>query len=136
MGNRALRYRIYPNTAQMEQILKTVGSCCFVYNDALTAKESAYKESKTVLTAHDLIRRLPELKKQFPWLKEADSIALQQSLRHLGTAYANFFNPKLHAKRPKYKTKRKSRWSYTTVMTNNNIRIGENHIILPKLGRV
>ena len=136
MGNRALRYRIYPNTAQMEQILKTVGSCRFVYNDALTAKESAYKESKTVLTAHDLIRRLPELKKQYPWLKEADSIALQQSLRHLGTAYANFFNPKLHAKRPKYKTKRKSRWSYTTVMTNNNIRIGENHIILPKLGRV
>ena len=77
MGNRALRYRIYPNTAQMEQILKTVGSCRFVYNDALTAKESAYKESKTVLTAHDLIRRLPEQKKQFLWLKEADSLALQ-----------------------------------------------------------
>ena len=122
--------------AQLELILKTIGSCRFVYNEALSAKESAYKDSGTVLSTYDLIRRLPGLKKQFTWLQEVDSVALQQSIRHLGTAYANFFNTKLHAKKPKYKTKRKSRWSYSTIVINNNIRIGRNHIILPKLGKV
>ena len=136
MDNKAFRYRIYPNMAQLELILKTIGSCRFVYNEALSAKEGAYKDSGTVLSTYDLIRRLPGLKKQFTWLQEVDSVALQQSIRHLGTAYANFFNTKLHAKRPKYKTKRKSRWSYTTVVTGNNIRIGRNHIVLPKLGKV
>ena len=109
MDNKAFRYRIYPNMAQLELILKTIGSCRFVYNEALSAKEGAYKDSGTVLSTYDLIRRLPGLKKQFTWLQEVDSVALQQSIRHLGTAYANFFNTKLHAKRPKYKTKRKSR---------------------------
>jgi len=136
MYNKAFRYRIYPDTDQLELILKTVGSCRFVYNEALTAKESAYKDNGTILSTNDLIRRLPGLKKHFAWLREVDSIALQQSIRHLGTAYSNFFNTKLRAKGPKYKTKRKSRWSYTTVVTNNNIRIGRNYIILPKLGKV
>ena len=136
MDNKAFRYRIYPNMAQLELILKTIGSCRFVYNEALSVKEGAYKDSGTVLSTYDLIRRLPGLKKQFTWLQEVDSVALQQSIRHLGTAYANFFNTKLHAKRPKYKTKRKSRWSYSTIVINNNIRIGRNYIVLPKLGKV
>ncbi|MBQ2627160.1 MAG: helix-turn-helix domain-containing protein, partial [Eubacterium sp.] len=49
MDNKAFRYRIYPNMAQLELILKTIGSCRFVYNEALSAKEGAYKDSGTVL---------------------------------------------------------------------------------------
>ena len=136
MANRAVRFRLYPNKMQKELIIKTVGSCRFVYNDALNARESAYKDSRTVFSTHDLIRRLPDVKRHNPWLREVDSIALQQSIRHLGTAYENFFNRKTHSRRPKYKTRRKSRWSYTTVLTNHNISIGDNYVVLPKLGRI
>ena len=136
MANRAFRFRIYPGKIQKELIIKTVGSCRFVYNDALNVKESAYKNGKRIVSTNDLICRLPELKRENPWLREVDSIALQQSIRHLGTAYENFFNRKTHSKRPKYKTRRKSRWSYTTVLTNHNISIGDNFVVLPKLGRI
>ena len=136
MANRAVRFRIYPGKMQKALIMKTVGSCRFVYNDALNAREFAYKDGKKIVSTNDLIRRLPELKRENPWLREVDSIALQQSIRHLGTAYENFFSRKTRSKRPKYKTRRKSRWSYTTVLTNHNIRIGDNCVVLPKLGRI
>ena len=136
MGNRAIKYRIYPTERQRTLIIKTIGSCRFVYNEALDRKEEAFARDKTCLSVYKLMKRLPKLKKQHPWLKEVDSIALQQSLWHLNTAYQNFFNKALHAARPKHKSRRKSRWSYTTVVTNRNIRIEGCSIFLPKVGKV
>jgi putative transposase len=37
---------------------------------------------------------------------------------------------------PKYKSKRKARRSYTTNFTNNNIEVGDDHVKLPKLGKI
>ncbi|MCC8014264.1 MAG: transposase [Eubacterium sp.] len=70
----------------------------------------------------------------FTFLKEVDSIALQQSLRHLDTAFKNFFNnPKTGF--PKFKSKRNKK-SYTTVCVNGNISIAKGCIKLPKIGYV
>ena len=64
-----------------------------------------------------------------------DSIALQQSLRHLDTAYTNFFKRK-DSGYPRFKSKRRGKQSYTTVNVNNNIRLEDGRIRLPKLGAV
>lgn len=136
MANKAIRYRLYPTSQQAELIMKTVGSCRFVYNDSLSAKTASYQKDKTVLSTFDMIKRLPGLKDTYPWLKEVDSVALQQAVRHLGTAMDNFFNKKLRARFPKYKSKRKSRWSYTTLNINGNLAVLGNAVRLPKLGRV
>ena len=64
-----------------------------------------------------------------------DSIALQQSLRHLDTAYSNFFKRK-ESGYPRFKSKRRGKQSYTTVNVNNNIRLENGRIRLPKLGEV
>ena len=64
-----------------------------------------------------------------------DSIALQQSLRHLDTAYSNFFKRK-DSGYPRFKSKRRGKQSYTTVNVNNNIRLEDGKIRLPKLGAV
>ena len=64
-----------------------------------------------------------------------DSIALQQSLRHLDTAYTNFFKRK-DSGYPRFKSKRRGKQSYTTVNVNNNIRLEGGRIRLPKLGAV
>ena len=72
------------------------------------------------------------LKKEVLFLKEADSIALQQSLRHLDTAFQNFFrDPKMGF--PRFKSKKRNRDSYTTVCVNHNIRLEQGHLLLPKL---
>ena len=81
-------------------------------------------------TAKDLTNNL---KKEHAWLKETDSTALQQSLRHLDNAYNNFFAGT--GGYPKFKRKRTDQ-SYRTTNTNNNIRIEDNAIRLPKAGKV
>ena len=52
---------------------------------------------------------LTDLKSQeeFQFLKEVDSVALQQSLRDLDTAYSNFFAG--NAGYPKFKSKKDNR---------------------------
>ena len=64
-----------------------------------------------------------------------DSIALQQSLRHLDTAYTNFFKRK-ESGYPRFKSRKRGKQSYTTVNVNNNIRLENGRIRLPKLGEV
>ena len=100
--NKAYRYRLYPNKKQIKLFLKTFGCCRYVYNQALRWRMLAYDADKTSLSYGDTSYGLTALKRQNLWLKEVDSIALQQSLRHLDTAYKNFFAVK-GARFPKFK---------------------------------
>ncbi|MBQ9062242.1 MAG: helix-turn-helix domain-containing protein, partial [Eubacterium sp.] len=89
MANRAYKFRIYPNAAQRELFAKTFGSCRFLYNQMLADKIRAYRESGK------LLRCTPAAyKKQYPWLKEVDSLALANVQLHLERAYRNFFAKK------------------------------------------
>jgi putative transposase len=79
-----------------------------------------------------------QYKVEFPFLKEADSIALQASREHLFEAYRNFFNGLKKGRKvgfPKFKSK-KGKENYTTKQTNKNIRIDfeRKKLKLPKLG--
>jgi len=105
--NKAYKFRIYPRQEQKELIDKTVGCSRFIYNEFLAkAKEYGY-QSYTKYSS-----QLPQLKKEYTWLKEVDSIVLQQSLKDLDTAFKNFFSGKYNY--PKFKSKKKSRLSYRT----------------------
>ena len=133
--NKAYKYRIYPNKQQTELLLKTFGCCRFVYNKALNWRNLAYNADKTSLSYSDTSYGLTALKRQNLWLKEVDSIALQQALRHLDTAFKNFFAVK-GAKYPKYKSKHHSRKSYTTINQHGTVAVYDTYIKLPKLGLV
>ena len=133
--NKAYKYRVYPNKQQTELLLKTFGCCRFVYNKALNWRNLAYNADKTSLSYSDTSYGLTALKHQNLWLKEVDSIALQQALRHLDTAFNNFFTVK-GAKHPKYKSKHHSRKSYTTINQHGTVAVYDAHIKLPKLGHI
>ena len=79
---------------------------------------------------------LTDLKKQddFAFLKDVDSIALQQSLRDLDRAFVNMFQKR--AKHPQFKSKHNYHQSYRTINQGDNIRIVGKYIKLPKLGYV
>ena len=87
--NKAIKYRIYPNKDQTDFFNKCFGCCRFVYNQALNWRILAYNADKTSLNYNDTAYGLTTIKKYYPWLKEADSIALQQALRHLDAAFKN-----------------------------------------------
>lgn len=135
------KFRIYPNKEQEALILKTFGSCRFVYNHFLAERISLYKNDKKSISKFEQIKNLTLLKRNedYIWLKDVDAHSLQNELKFLDGAYKNFFrNVKNRDKAgfPKFKSKKSDTQSYTTSSCNNSIRICDNKILLPKLGMV
>ena len=94
MINKAYKFRIYPNKAQAILINKTIGCSRFVFNHFLSLWDNAYKETGKGLTYGTCSAKLPAMKKEFVWLKEVDSIAIQSSVRNLVDAYTRFLKNK------------------------------------------
>ena len=121
---KAYKFRLYPNKEQVTLLQQTFGCCRKVYNlnlEAFINKEKPQTEA--------------ELKITHPFLRDVDSIALQQSRLNFISAKKNFYGKR--AKYPKFKNKI-SRQSYRTVSTSNNIKIdfSTHYITLPKVGTV
>ena len=127
--NKAIKYRIYPTEQQKELLSKTFGCTRKIWNLMLSDKTEYYKANKEMLTTTPA-----QYKNDFPFLAEVDSLALANVQMNLQKAFTNFFN-KISGY-PKYKSKHKSRNSYTTSITGNNIVVGENYVKLPKLKKV
>jgi len=131
---------MYPNKKQQELINKTIGCCRFVYNYYLNKKIELYKTEQKSIGYNACANDLKNLKNQYEWLTEVDSISLQQTLKDLDTAYQNFFrrikNGEKEVGFPKFKTKKNPKQSYRTQNVNNNIEIKGNKIKLPKLGLI
>lgn len=133
--NRAIKYRIKPNKAQEQLLQQTFGCVRLVYNHYLGDRKDAYDNNGTSLNYYDNANDLKRLKNELPFLKDVDSISLQQCLRHLDTAYKNFFRDK-KVGFPRFKSKKNNHKSYSTVCVNENISIESKHIKLPKIGKV
>lgn len=98
VANKAYKFRIYPNDEQKVLFAKTFGCVRLVYNHWLDRKIKQYEEDKTSVTYTVCAKEMAEMKKteEYAFLKEVDSVSLQQSLRHLDTAFQNFFKqPKM-----------------------------------------
>lgn len=133
--NRAVIYRLYPNKKQIELFQKTFGCVRFVYNQMLSIQEERYKNNESHLSKFDMNSYCNHnLKAKYPWLKEVDKFALTNAIYHLEDGYQRMF--KHLGKHPKYKNKHKTKKTYTTNFTNNNIKVGENYIKIPKVGKV
>lgn len=128
--NRAVKIRICPNAEQRVQIEKTIGCSRFIYNCMLADKMEHYKKEKKML------RNTPaSYKKEYPWLKEVDSLALANVQMHLENAFHKFFREP-SAGFPRFKSKKSSRKSYTTNVVNGNIFLEGKYLKLPKMTAV
>ena len=128
--NKAYKFRIYPNSEQQLLFEKTIGCVRFIYNKMLADKIEFYKETKQKLN-----NTPAQYKEEFEWLKEVDSLALANAQMNLQTAYNNFFrDPKVGF--PKFKSKKKSKNTYTTNNQKGTISLLQNKIKLPKVGYV
>lgn len=86
------KYRIYPNQQQKELIDKTFGICRLVYNLALETKIRAWQSANINLSAYDLQKQVPDLKRAYPWMREVDSNAILDGIKNIDKAFKNFFN--------------------------------------------
>ena len=112
----------------------TTGCSCFVFSHFLNIRKTAWEDEKKSVAYSDTSALLTQLKSdaEHLWLKEADSIALQQSLRDLDAAYQNFF--KRDRGYTKFKSKRHHRLSYRT--TSKSIGVEGKKLRLPKVGAI
>ncbi|MFJ1253105.1 RNA-guided endonuclease InsQ/TnpB family protein [Cupriavidus sp. CuC1] len=103
---RAYRFRFYPTPEQGVILARTFGCARFAYNHMLELRTAAWLERQERVGYHETSAALTALKKQpeFAWLNEVSSVPVQQALRHLQTAFANFFGKR--AKYPTFKSKR------------------------------
>lgn len=132
---KGIKFRLYPNKEQQNLINQTFGCCRLVYNKGLDMRNTAYKKGDNIGYC-ETSSMLTKLKKneEFAFLKEVDSVALQQALRDLNQGFVNFFQKR--ASHPVFKSKHSHHQSYRTINQKNNIRIVGNCIKLPKLGYV
>lgn len=121
---KAYQYRFYPTPEQAQLLARTFGCTRFVYNWALAMRRDAYQKEGKRLSYGDTSAALTALKRQpeTAWLNEVSSVPLQQALRHLQTAFGNFF-----AKRAKYPTFKKKRGRQSAEFTRSAFTwIGQN----------
>ncbi len=135
MAYKAYVYRLYPNQTQKDLLSRFFGCVRFVYNRCLDEQERLYKvgekyASRTVM--NNYCNRV--LKGKYPFLREVDKFALTNAVFNLDNGYQRMFRKE--GKHPKYKSRKKSQMSYTTNMTNQNIKVLEKGVQLPKLGIV
>jgi putative transposase len=96
---RAYRFRFYPTPEQEVILAQTFGCVRVVYNHMLHLRSEAWEQRQERMSYNDTSAALTLLKKQpeYAWLNAVSSVPLQQALRHLQTAFGNFF-----AKRGRY----------------------------------
>jgi len=125
---KAFKYRIYPTPEQQVWLAKSFGSCRFFYNYALNLTSQTYKETGKGLSRNDIINLLPDLKKEYEWLKEPPSQALQQVALNLSSAFLNFFEGR--GKYPRFKKKQDRQ----SIRLPQGCKLEDDYLKLPKFG--
>ncbi|WP_333848782.1 RNA-guided endonuclease TnpB family protein [Leclercia sp.] len=128
---RATKVRIYPTDEQAAFLNAQFGAVRFAYNKALHISRHMYQRHGVSLKPTRDIKPLLAVAKKsrrYSWLKEYDSLALQQAVINLDRAFANFFNKKLKARFPVFKSKHGKQSSY-----HPNGKVLTDAIQLPKL---
>lgn len=131
--NKAYKYRLYPTNEQATMFAKTFGCCRKVYNLMLEEKIDNYKRTGKFGTVTPA-----KYKKEYPYLKEVDSLALANKQIDLQNAFKNRFDKSRKKKSgfPNFKSAKHSRKSYTTNNQGGTVAIMDGAIRLPKIGYV
>lgn len=125
---KAYKFQLYPNLEQQILFEKTFGCSRFIWNQMLADKIAHYEK-----TGEALKNTPAQYKKDFPWLKDVDSLALANVQLNLNKAYKSFFQSGFGF--PKFKSK-KTAQSYKTNNQKGTITLSDRKVKLPKVGWV
>lgn len=126
---RAFRYRFYPTPEQESLLRRTIGCCRLAYNKALAARTEGFFQRGERISYAQTDRMLTAWKKEesLHFLNEVSSVPLQQALRHLQTAFGNFWD-----KRTGYPTFKKKRGGGSATYTRSAFRFRDGQVFLAK----
>ena len=128
---KAIKVRLYPTAEQQAALSKSFGCARWYWNYALNACIQHYQETGKTLKLANYKGMLPQLKKDFPWLKEdCYSAVLQCVAINLNKAYTNFFQG--IAKFPRFKSKPDKQ----SIQYPQNVTVKNDLLCVPKIGEI
>jgi putative transposase len=132
MTIKAFKIRLYPNNRQRTQLEQCAHVARWAYNWALEQKKKYYEETGENISQADLRKMLTQLKKtdEYKWLFKYSNNITKQAIKDCEIAFKRFF--KGQSKFPKFKTKKKSKWSFYN--DNHKVKLSKTHIRLEKIG--
>ncbi|MCA2704858.1 MAG: helix-turn-helix domain-containing protein, partial [Microcystis sp. M038S2] len=126
---KAYWFRFYPTPEQESLLRRTLGCVRLVYNKALHLRTQAWYEKQERVGYTETSSMLTDWKKQeeLDFLNEVSCVPLQQGLRHLQTAFSNFF-----AGRTKYPNFKKKHQGGSAEFTKSAFKFKDKQIYLAK----
>ena len=136
------KFRLKLKADDARKLRQFAGCCRFVWNRALAVQDELFRDEKAkLLTRTELINRLPEWKREHPFLADAQSQILQQTLKDLDLAYRAFFRRLRKIRAGDYSEgddpgypRFKKKYLHDSFRFPQGFRIEYRHIFLPKLG--
>mgnify|MGYP004640542161 FL=1 len=126
----AYRFRGYPTEEQESLLKQNIGAARFMWNRMLSDYNLMWKElGFTIPMTPADYKNVSGME----WLRDMDSSNLANVQLHLEKARNDYFSG--DKGKPQFKKKNICTDSYTTNCTNNNIRMEDNGIRLPKIAR-
>lgn len=128
---RTFKYRFYPTDEQAKELLRTFGCVRFVYNKALEERVRTLRTEGRRISYPEASAALTSWKKTdaLSFLSEVAAIPLQQTLRHLQTAFNNYAAKR--AGHPRFKSLKGSRQS--AEYTRSGFRWRDGQLMLAKM---
>lgn len=129
-----IKLRLYPNKAQEVQLRQMFGNSRFLHNKMLGMMNERYKNNPNLpfLGSYKLDTLLPLLKLEYPHLTDSDSSSLQVDNQTLIRSWKNFFSNPKHFGKPRFKSRKSARQSYTG---KSSVKvIAKRYMKLPKIG--
>jgi putative transposase len=123
------------NQKQISQIAQVGGTTRFVWNLALAFQFEILQATGKIKSYADMCKLLTQWKRdpKLAWLNEAPSQSLQQTLKHLDRAFRDYFNNKVKEV-PRFK--KRGEGDSFKALGNDNFKVQDNKIRLPKIGWV
>jgi len=137
--NKGIVVKLYPDESMRDKINQNINNARLTWNKLLEEYQETFElfkqqgYTKLQCNQKTFNTMLNMLKTQYPFLYESESSSLQQVYRDLITAFNRFFNNT--SDYPRFKSKKNPKQSFR-IQNNNNIKIQDNTIVLPKLGKV
>ncbi len=128
---RAFRYPFHPAEAQATELSRTFGCARLVYNKALDVRAAAWRDERRRISYVETSAMLTAWKKtpELAFLSEVSCGPLQQALRHLQSAFGNYFAKR--ARHPRFKSRERSRAS--AEYTRSAFRWRDDELTLAKM---
>lgn len=123
------KYKLKLTTSQVQTCETWLNTCRYLYNIALSERIMVYEMRKKSISKYDQYNQLPDIKVNFPFVKEVYSDTLQEVLDRVDRSYQNFFRGSGF---PKFSKK----GFYNSFTFKRNFKVNNSTIKLPKIGEV